>query len=240
VGEILRCFEAGWSGGSQRRRVVLKLSGRLFNDVEVVASYVELIRELSKVGWKIVVVAGGGGIAREYISMAERLGAPPTYLDMLGIEASRLNALLMISALNDIAYPSIPKSVEEVRVASVINDVVVLGGLQPGQSTATVAALVAEAVGSKLLVNCANVDGVYTSDPRRDPNARRLDRVKTVELRSLVESKPLPGYYELFDIWSLEILSRSGITMYVIDGRRVDLVRRALYEGVVEGTVVEP
>ncbi|WP_243668626.1 hypothetical protein [Vulcanisaeta sp. JCM 16161] len=48
----------------------------------------------------------------------------------------------------------------------------ITGGFQPGQSTATVALLVSESLGIKRLIDCANIDAVYTSDPRVDPTPR--------------------------------------------------------------------
>ena len=58
----------------------------------------------------------------------------------------------------------------------------VMGGLQPGQSTNAVGALVAEAIGADLFINATDVDGVYTSDPKKDPEARKLDIVDTDKL----------------------------------------------------------
>jgi uridylate kinase len=102
--------------------------------------------------------------------------------------------------------------------------VVVTGGFQPGQSTATVAALVAEAVGSPVLLNAANIDAVYSDDPKKNPNAKRLPELTYDEFEKILRSSSLPGGYELMDLWSLSILRRSCITTYVFDGRRPELL----------------
>ncbi|MGC8994401.1 MAG: UMP kinase [Pyrobaculum sp.] len=198
--------------------LVIKLSGRIFDDEELVLRYASVINKLPG---KIGVVAGGGELARRYIAVARRGGASNTFQDLLGIYASRLNALLLISLLRD-AYPRVPANLEEFLAAWGGHRVVVAGGFQPGQSTATVAALVAEAVGSPVLLNAANIDAVYSDDPRRNPNARRIPEMRYDEFEKILHSSALPGGYELMDVWSLSILRRNCITTYIFDGRRPD------------------
>ncbi|MGH9990026.1 MAG: UMP kinase, partial [Nitrososphaera sp.] len=76
-------------------------------------------RMLSKISEKVqpVVVAGGGNVARHYISTARSFGSDEASLDILGIEVSRLNARLMILALGDQAYPAVPEDLEQVSKA---------------------------------------------------------------------------------------------------------------------------
>ncbi|AAL64716.1 UMP kinase [Pyrobaculum aerophilum] len=200
--------------------LVIKLSGRVFEDEELVFKYAGVIRNLSG---KVAVVTGGGEVARRYIAIAKRGGASNTFQDLLGIYASRLNALLLISLLKD-AYPRVPANIEEFLEAWSGHRIVVTGGFQPGQSTATVAALVAEAVGASALLNAANIDAVYSDDPRRNPNAQRLRELKYDEFEKIIRSSSLPGGYELMDVWSISILKRNCITTYVFDGRRPDHV----------------
>lgn len=217
------------------RKVALKLSGRIFDEEDLVLRYADVIRRREDV--KFAVVAGGGGIARRYIEVAKRGGASYTYQDLLGIWASRLNALLLISLLEGVAHPRVPTTLEEFLVAWSQSRVVVAGGFQPGQSTATVAALVAEAVGSPTLLNAANVDAVYSEDPRENPGAARYREISYDELEALLRSRPLPGGYELLDIWSIGILRRSGIRTYIFDGRDPRRLEAAL-DGENPGTVV--
>jgi uridylate kinase, putative len=196
--------------------LVIKLSGRIFEDEELVLRYAQIIKARRD---KVGVVTGGGEVARRYISVARRGGASNTFQDLLGIYASRLNALLLISLLDN-AYPRVPTNIEEFLEAWRIHQVVVSGGFQPGQSTATVAALVAEAVGASALLNAANIDAVYSDDPRKNPDAERISELTYDEFEKILRSSSLPGGYELMDVWSLSILKRSCVTTYVFDGRR--------------------
>ncbi|MGC8972815.1 MAG: UMP kinase [Thermoproteus sp.] len=217
--------------------IAVKLSGRIFDDRSLVKEYASILKSVEE---KAVIITGGGTIARSYIEAARELGAGNYVLDVIGIEASRLNAWLMIAGLGEDAYPKPAESLGELLTALGYKKKVIMGGLQPGQSTATVAALAAEAVGARALINCANVDGIYDDDPRRNPNARKIQVIKASELAALLKSSALPGTYELADLWSLEILRRSRIPMYIIDGRRPALLLEVLRNGANPGSLVLP
>ncbi len=223
-----------------REPFTLKLSGHLFDNGDLLPRYAELIRGLWASGYRMAVVTGGGSLARRYIEVGRRMGINESLLDMLGISASRLNAQLLAAALSDIAYLPIPTNLDEVFRAWSTGRLVITGGFQPGQSTATVALLVSEALGIRKLIDCANVDAVYTSDPRVDPNARRLDRVSISELMAMLRSRTVAGTYDLFDPWALSIAQRSGITIYVVGCGRLESLRSLVTEGVGAGTVVTP
>ncbi|WP_054842604.1 UMP kinase [Vulcanisaeta distributa] len=223
-----------------REPFTLKLSGHLFDSEDLLPKYVDLIREFWKNGYKMAVVTGGGSLARKYIDIGRKMGINESLLDMLGISASRLNAQLLAAALSDIAYLPIPTNIDEVFRAWSTGRLVITGGFQPGQSTATVALLVSESLGIKRLIDCANVDAVYTSDPRVDPNARRLDRVSISELMAMLKSRTVAGTYDLLDPWALSIAQRSGITIYVVGCGKLGSLRRLITEGVSDGTIITP
>ena len=88
-----------------KKRVVIKLSGRVFgmDNVKVLKDYASFLVKISKI-CQPVIVAGGGKIARHYITHARSSGADESTLDELGIEISRLNAKLLIYALKQKAY----------------------------------------------------------------------------------------------------------------------------------------
>ncbi|MFQ5573742.1 MAG: UMP kinase, partial [Nitrosopumilaceae archaeon] len=83
-----------------KKRIVIKLSGRIFSidNVKILKDYARFLVKISKVCQPIV-IAGGGNIARHYINHARSSGADESSLDELGIEISRLNAQLLIYAL---------------------------------------------------------------------------------------------------------------------------------------------
>ena len=80
-----------------KKRIVIKLSGQVFSmdQTKVLKDYATFFVKKSKTH-QPVIVAGGGKIARYFISHARSSGADESTLDELGIEISRLNAKLLI------------------------------------------------------------------------------------------------------------------------------------------------
>ncbi len=119
-----------------KKRIVIKLSGKVFgtDNVKALKDYAQFLVKISKICQPII-VAGGGNIARHYISHARSSGADESTLDELGIEISKLNAKLLIYALKNNAYSHPPTTLQEVRHAVDDGLIVVTGGLHPGQST---------------------------------------------------------------------------------------------------------
>jgi uridylate kinase len=201
-----------------KKRIVIKLSGKVFemNNTKLLKDYATFLVKISKT-CQPVIVAGGGNIARHYITHARLSGADESTLDELGIEVSRLNAKLLIYALKNKAYPHPPTSLQEVRHAVDSGQIVVAGGLHPGQSTNGTAALIAEKVNASEFLNATDVDGIYDSDPNKNKKAKKFKRIELKKLRSLlVHEDSMAGGYDLMDIVALKVIERSKIKTRVL------------------------
>jgi len=201
-----------------KKRIVIKLSGKIFgmDNAKVLKDYAEFLVKISKVCQPIV-IAGGGNIARHYISHARSSGADESTLDELGIEISRLNAKLLIYALKNKAYSHPPTTLQEVRHAVDDGLIVVTGGLHPGQSTNGTAALIAEKVQAEQFLNATDVDGVYDKDPNKFKNAKKFRRIELKNLKNmLVHEDSVAGGYDLMDIVALKIIERSKIKTIIL------------------------
>ena len=201
-----------------KKRVVIKLSGRIFgmDNVKTLKEYASFLVKITKFCQPIV-VAGGGNIARHYISHARSSGADESTLDELGIEISRLNAKLLIYALKDRAYSHPPTTLQEIRHAVDDGLIVVTGGLHPGQSTNGTAALIAEKIGAEQFLNATDVDGVYDKDPNKFKEAKKFKRIGLKNLKNmLVHEDSVAGGYDLMDIVALKIIERSKIKTRIL------------------------
>ncbi len=201
-----------------KKRIVIKLSGSLFglDDTKTIKQFAEFFAKISKICQPII-ITGGGKIARHYISHARSSGADESTLDELGIEVSRLNAKLMIYALQSLAYPHPPVNLKEVANAADSGLIVVTGGLHPGQSTNATAALIAEKVRASMFLNATDVDGVYDSDPRKNKNAKKFKKITLKNLRAmLVHQESIAGGYDLMDIVALKVIERSKLKTRIL------------------------
>ena len=212
-------------------KAVIKLGGFAFSDRDeqpLVGEYIELLKELGG-KYRLVVVAGGGPIARYYIRAARKQGVPESLCDHLGILVSRLNARLIVDGLAENAFPEVPTTIDELKHFFASGKLVGMGGLTPGHSTNAVAAIAAETIVADLFVNATDVDGVYTEDPAKNPNARLLAQVKVEQLDQILAKADIKaGEYDLMDPLALRIIQRSRIPTLIINGHSPDNLVKAL------------
>lgn len=187
---------------------------------------------------QIYVVVGGGKIAREYIEKARALQAGEAFCDLLGIGATKLNAMILIAALGEAAAPEPAETYARALEASVGGKIVVLGGMQPGQTTDAVAALLAEYVHADRLIVATSVDGVYSADPGIDPKAKKFDHMTFGDLvRLSMETRLSAGSRSPVDPLAAKIIERSSIPTAVVWGADVENLKRGA-EGGHSGTEI--
>ncbi len=196
-------------------RAVVKLGGALFRrepDVTALKEMGKTLEGFVREGNQLILVAGGGENARTYISAARKLGAEESTCDLLGIQITRANAELLRLAMGSIASSKIPTTLSDVPHCVGSGKAVVMGGLQPGQSTNAVAALAAEITRAEILVNGTDVDGVYTEDPKKNPKAKLIRSVNVNKLLSwAMGGEVFAGRYELLDPLAIKIMQRAKI-----------------------------
>ncbi|MCD4798593.1 MAG: UMP kinase [Methanosarcinales archaeon] len=196
-------------------------------DPERIRKYASSIQALAEEHTTYIVV-GGGRIARDYITAARDLGANEVECDIIGIDMTRINAKLLIAALDSTAYPVPLTSYQDARNAALTGRVVVMGGLIPGQTTDAVSAVLAEYVGADLLINATSVDGVYTADPNLDSKAEKISSMTPSQLVDIViKINMSAGSNSPLDPLAAKIIQRCGIKTIVIDGREPENINEA-------------
>ena len=202
------------------------LAGR---DPASLRKYASALFDLAK-KHRIYVVVGGGKIAREYIEKARALGASEAFCDQIGIEATRLNAALLVAALGDAAPESIPCTYSEAAESN--HRIVVMGGVSPGQTTDAVSAILAERVHADRLVIATSVEGVYTADPEIDPSAKMIDVMTPKELVHLaMQTEMKAGSRSPVDPLAAKIIERSSIPTAIVHGRDIENLKKGALGG---------
>ncbi|MFH1328646.1 MAG: UMP kinase [Candidatus Bathyarchaeota archaeon] len=218
-------------GEASKLKITLKIGGHAFPnqpDLKKIAAYTTTIKNHWKKGCSFLVVTGGGETARRYIKIARMLGADETVCDQIGIEVSRLNARLIISKLGELAYPEVPTTLEDVRKVYSLGKIVVMGGLTPGHSTTAVGSLAAEATGSDLYIIASNVDGIYTCDPKKYRNAKKLKKITTKKMIELALSEKYQAGTYALDPISIKVMERSKIHARFINGENLRNLDKAI------------
>ncbi|MFA5862182.1 MAG: UMP kinase [Candidatus Thermoplasmatota archaeon] len=177
---------------------------------------------------RILAVVGGGAVARTYIQGARSLGAGETALDDLGIAVTRINARVLLAALPK-AYPLPPKDFDEAILASHTFPIIVMGGTHAGHTTDAVTVMLGDRARAVRVVIATNVDGVYTSDPKKDPNAKLLPRLTHADLVRITSGGDgKAGSAGVVDALGAKMLSRAGTECAVVDGRDLKALESAI------------
>ena len=180
--------------------------------------YSKLLKELAQ-EHEIFVVVGGGKPAREYISVVRDLGAGEAQCDDIGIEVTRINAKLLLSALGDAAYQRVPHNFQEALEFSSSGKIIVMGGTEPAHSTDAVSAILAEYVNADKLINLTSVDGMYTKDPNKYDDAEIIHEITASDLLDFLNDKDMKaGTYEFFDTTAVQMIKRSKLDTVIANG----------------------
>lgn len=233
---------ASTRSGVHMETVVLSLGGSVLipddDDLDFLRGIASLLRRLSA-DCSMVVVCGGGRIARYYIENGRELGGSEEELDSLGIKVTRINADLLRLALGDRSQENLPTTEEEAVRLLERNRIVVMGGTVPGQTTDAVAASVAELSGADRIVNATSVDAVYSDDPREVGDARRFERLTFDQFLEVLGSREYgAGQTAVFERKGAETARRAGIPVYIVSGRDLEEMERAVKGQQVKGTVI--
>ncbi|MDR0334419.1 MAG: UMP kinase [Methanomassiliicoccaceae archaeon] len=222
-------------------KVVVSIGGSILipdNDDSVyIKRLADVLNDVSA-SVEIVIVCGGGRIARYYTGTGRALGGNTDELDMMGIGATRLNAELLRIALGTEAFDKIPLTVDEAVDAIPNRKIVIMGGTEPGHTTDAVAAMVAGRIGCRRIVNATSVDAVYSDDPKKVPNAKRFTKLTIKELRNIVYAEHDAGRSSVFDPLGVKLAMRDRIDIMIVDGRDLDEMRNAILGKKIKGTYV--
>jgi uridylate kinase len=222
-------------------RIIFRIGGSVVAspiNTDLMSKYVEILKSLKVQGHEVVVVVGGGTLAREFIGIAKNLGLELPEQDEIAISVSRLFAQLFLKKFRDLACDKVALTLGEAADCLDEGKIVVMGGLKPGITTDAVAALVAERVGADLLVKGTDQDGIYDKDPRKYADAVKMDRLSFDDLQSVLsEAVHKAGIHQIIDPEAVKVLKRKRVKLIVVNGFKPDNILAAV-KGEKVGTTV--
>jgi uridylate kinase len=192
----LQCRVRHFMSLPEMKRVLLKLSGEVLMggqdygiDPEFVAELAKEVKAAKDTGLEICLVIGGGNIFRGMAGAAK--GMDRAQADYMGMLATVMNALAMQNALEQLGVPTrVQSAIEMDKVCEPVirrraerhlekgRIVIFAAGVgAPYFTTDSGAALRAAEMRCDALLKGTSVDGVYDSDPKRNPQAKRYETV---------------------------------------------------------------
>lgn len=230
------------------RRVVVKLSGEYLAgsqsfgiDQPTIDRIADDLTAARKLGVEIAVVIGGGNIFRgvEVLSRGvsrptgDTMGMLATVMNCLALEAALERRGQSARALSAFVMPEVCELFTRSAAHKYLAEgrIVLLGGGtgNPYFTTDTTAVLRAAEIGAQAVLKATNVDGVYSSDPKKDPSAKRFER--------LSHSQALEGGYKVMDATAFALARETSLPIIVFSIAEPGSIG-AILRGAGRGTIV--
>jgi len=231
------------------RRVLLKLSGEALQgnqqygiDPVRLATYAREIKEVSEMGVEVAIVIGGGNIFRGM--QAEEMGIEKVQGDYMGMMATVMNGMAIQSALEqiggrtrlitsiemrEIAEPYIRR--RAIRHLEKGRIVIFSGGTgSPFFTTDSAAALRANEINADVILKGTRVDGIYTADPEKDPDAVKIEQITFTS----VISRNL----RIMDMTAFTLCQENDLPIVVFNMNEPGNLRRVI-DGEPVGSIIE-
>jgi uridylate kinase len=231
------------------KRILLKLSGEALMgekqfgiDNSRLAIYAKQVKEVVDAGIEVAIVIGGGNIFRGV--QAEQGGMDRTHGDYMGMLATMINSMALQSALEAEGLETRLQSAIEMKqicepyirrkaVRHLEKGRVVIFGSGTGNpffTTDSAASLRAIEIDADVILKGTRVDGIYTADPEKDPNAVKFDTISFDE----VYEKNL----NVMDLTAFTLCKENNLPIIVFDMNKEGNLKR-LVQGEAVGTVVK-
>ena len=221
------------------KRVILKLSGEALMgdrkygiDPDTLARIADEIVEVRNAGVELAIVIGGGNIFRGVTAATE--GIDRVAGDHMGMLATVINSLALQDALERRgAYTRVTTAIPMAAVAEPFirrravrhlekkRIVICAAGTgNPFFTTDSAAALRASELKCEIIFKATKVDGIYTSDPQKDPNAKRIAHTSY--------QRVLSDRLQVMDAAAIDLARSSSIPIYIFSLREKGNIRKAL------------
>lgn len=231
------------------KRILLKLSGESLMgnnefgiDAEELAGFAGQIAEIHDMGVQIGVVIGGGNIFRGIQSAAH--GIHRVSGDYMGMLATVINSIAFQNALEDLGVETrLQTAVKMEQIAEPLirrrairhlekNRIVIFGAGTgyPFFTTDTAASLRAVEIEAEAIIKCTRVNGIYDSDPEKNPGAKRFDRLTYTDV--------ITNDLRVMDHTAVTLCSDNKLPIIVLDINMKDNLMR-LINGEDIGTIVK-
>ncbi len=213
-------------------RLVLRIGGSVIAspiNPALISKYTNLLKDLKEQGHEVAVVVGGGTLARDLINVARDLGLDERAQDEVAISVSRIFAQLFLKKLGELGCKTIPLTIEDAAKCLRSGKIAVMGGLKPGMTTDTVAALIVQQVNAELFIKATDQEGIYNKDPRGHTDAVKLEHLSFEDLsRVFAEDKHKAGIHQILDPEAVKILRKGRAKVVVVSGFKPENVLAAV------------
>ncbi len=227
-----------------KKRTIISVGGSIVIpktgfDVPFLKKFKTLILKHVRRGHQFILVIGGGGTCRDYQQAAKKTVSSLTKqdLDWIGIHSTHFNAQFVKYLFKGHAAPDI--IVNPHKIIRSKKPIIIGAGYRPGHSTDMDAVLLAKKFKAKQILNLSNIDYVYTKDPNKYKDAKKIKEIDWASFRkNIVGNTWDPGKNAPFDPIASKESQRLGLEVGILRGTNLKEVDHALSGKVFKGTII--
>ncbi len=229
---------------SKHETIVMSVGGSLIVPGSIDIHFLKKLKsfideQTTKHGRRFIIIAGGGRTARNYQEAAAAVSDLDSEdLDWMGIHATRLNGHLLRTIFRDIAHYEMITNPDDILDAPKDSAVIIAAGYRPGASTDLRAVQIASHVGAQKVINLSNIDYVYTDDPRKNPDAKKIENIPWADFRKIIPDKWDPGLSSPFDPIAAKEAESKNIEVAIINGDKPEELEKYLNGDEFTGTKI--
>ncbi len=229
-----------------KQQLIIKLGGSILSPsldkLFDVQAALNIKTKLMQTDYQFIIITGGGTLARSYQKLVQKNSGDERDVHWIGTAACNLNATMLRAVFNDnvVDEPLISKSIIEDTKLEFEEKFLCVGAVGPGHSSDYDAVLIAVRSGAKSIISMKNVNGVYTSDPKNNPNAKKINKLTWQEYFNIIGNKTdfEPGGHFPVDPKASQLAMQKGISIFIMDGRNLDNLEKAIQFDTSIGTLI--
>jgi len=208
-------------------------------DVEFLKKFYNFIKKKIDLGYKFVIVIGGGKLCRQFQhAAAEVADVNNEDKDWIGIHSTRLNAHLLRTIFRDMAHPVLFK--KRHRVTGFDGHSVIIGaGWEPGCSTDYVSVQIAADLGIDDIIILGKPDYVYTDDFVKNGDAKPIEKISWDDYLKLIPNEWTPGMSTPVDPVASKLAKEKKVKVIVANAHDLENVENILEGKEFKGTVLQ-
>ncbi|MSR86344.1 hypothetical protein EXS74_03030 [Candidatus Woesearchaeota archaeon] len=217
------------------KSVVISIGGSLINPEKLNTRFLKDLKKIisKQKNRKIVLVTGGGYIAREYMHPFPKAREE----SLIGIQCTQLHARLLSLLLKDTeeiseTWKQLKKEVKKERL-------VICGGFKEGigMTSDGTSAEIAKLIKADLFINMTNVAGLYTKDPRKHKDAELISYISHKAFKEMIDKHhEKPGQHFVLDQHAAKVCKEENIPVIILTGTKN--LEKVLKEKTFKGTLI--
>ena len=210
---------------------VISLGGSLINPGEVNVIFLKKFKALLeseiKKGCRFILVTGGGKLCRDYQSALSKIIKPKTEdLDWLGVHSTRFHANFLSVLFGKLAKNEI--FTDPTKKINLTKPITLAAGWKPGWSTDYDAVLLARNYGADTVINLTDVDYAYTKNPKKFPDAVKIEHISWTDFRKIVGNVWNPGINVPFDPVASKLALHQKLKVIIANGQNLSNLKNIL------------